>query len=79
MNGETAVLKTDALIFPAGDAPMPDNGGQIFDNLSDKITEKFVEGIDTECWSVSENETKIQGTRFARLKKSLRKRSASIL
>ena len=66
MNGGAVAINSETVVFPKNKAEIQEVKIEIFEK---KETEKF---------SVSENETKIQGTRFARLKKSLRKRSASI-
>ncbi len=64
--GEAKVLETDVVIFP-----MKFNQENEEINLTEQTTSKIV---------IEEKSTKIDiKTRFARLKKSLRKRSASIL
>lgn len=66
MNGKAVVLKTEASMFTP----------KIGENT--KNEELIFERVETEKLLVSENQTIFQGTRFARLKKSLRKRSAGI-
>lgn len=66
MNGKAVVLKTENSIFTPQIGEKSKIEGQIFEKIE---TEKLV---------VSENQTIFQGTRFARLKRSLRKRSAGI-
>lgn len=66
MNGKAVVLKTETSMFTS----------QIGEKS--KMEEQIFEKIETEKLLVSENQTIFQGTRFARLKRSLRKRSAGI-
>lgn len=66
MNGKAVVLQTETSMFT------PQIGER------SKIEEQIFEKVETEKLSVSENQTVFQGTRFARLKRSLRKRSAGI-
>lgn len=66
MNGKAVVLKTETSIFT------PQIGER------SKVEEQIFEKVETEKLLVSENQTVFQGTRFARLKRSLRKRSAGI-
>jgi len=66
MNGKAVVLKTETSMFTP----------KIGENT--KNEELIFEKVETEKLLVSENQTIFQGTRFARLKKSLRKRSAGI-
>lgn len=66
MNGKAVVLKTETSMF----TPQIGEGS--------KMEEQIFEKVETEKLLVSENQTIFQGTRFARLKKSLRKRSAGI-
>lgn len=66
MNGKGLVLQANALNFPI--------------QQTEKETKTVIfEEIQIEKTVVSEIETKTHGTRFARLKRALRKRSASIL
>ena len=65
MNGEQVVLKTEPVIFPLKPS------GEVSE--VEIIEEKEV------ITSVTENKIIVKETRFARLKKSLRKRSANIL
>lgn len=67
MNGGTSVLQTDKLISPVEEAEKTSNAGQVFENSG------------TEKMSDSEDAAKLRKTRFARFKKAIRKRSASIL
>ncbi len=67
MNGKGVVLMTEELVYP-------------INNKENEQTEtKVFETVQIESITVSEIKTENQGTRFARLKKILRKRSASIL
>jgi hypothetical protein len=67
MNGKGAVLETEKISFSTN----------ITEN---KTTEtRHFEEVRIESVTVSEIKTKDSGTRFARLKRALRKRSASIL
>lgn len=65
MNGEQMVLKTEPVIFPLKHA--------------DEVSELEIIEEKEVITSVTENKIVVKETRFARLKKSLRKRSASIL
>ena len=67
MNGKGVVLRTKELDFPINNKENAEAETKVF------------ETIQIESLSVSEIKTKNKGTRFARLKKILRKRSASIL
>jgi hypothetical protein len=67
MNGKGAVLETEKINFPKN----------INENKATEI--RHFEEIQIETVTVSEIKTKSGGTRFARLKRALRKRSASIL
>lgn len=67
MNGNAVVLKTETSIYTS-------KIGE-----KSKKEELIFEKIEKENLSVSGNQTDFQGIRFARLKKSLRKRSAGIL
>ena len=67
MNGESVILKAEAVNFSINNTENEKQETQIF------------EAIQIESLSVSEIKTKNKGTRFARLKKVLRKRSAGIL
>jgi len=67
MNGNAVVLKTETSIYTSKIGETSKNEELIF------------EKIEKENLSVSVNQTIFQETRFARLKKSLRKRSAGIL
>ncbi|MCD9189599.1 MAG: hypothetical protein LUM44_24550 [Pyrinomonadaceae bacterium] len=66
MNGKAVILKKEISMFTPKIGENP------------KMEEQIFEKIETEKILVSENQTIFQGTRFARLKKSLRKRSAGI-
>jgi hypothetical protein len=66
MNGKGMILEVNTLNFPNNDTK--------------KTTETAIfEEVRIESAEVSEIKTKDEGTRFARLKRVLRKRSASIL
>ncbi|GEM_PF-6206833 len=68
MNGKGTVLQTNSLNFPTNNQE------------KEEIKEQIFEEIQIEVREVSEIESKNNGTRFARLKRVLRKRSsASIL
>ena len=68
MNGKGTVLQTNSLNFPTNNQE------------KEEINEQIFEEIQIEVREVSEIESKNNGTRFARLKRVLRKRSsASIL
>ena len=64
MNGESVVLKTETLIFPL--EPHEEDVSEV----------KSTQIVETEVSEIQIIETE---TRFARLKRSLRKRGASIL
>jgi len=66
MNGKGLVLQTNTLNFP-------------IQQTEKEIETVTIEEIQIEKTVVSEIETKTHGTRFARLKRALRKRSVSIL
>ena len=68
MNGNGTVLQTNLLNFPTNKQE------------KEEVKEQIFEEIQIENFEVSEIESKNNGTRFARLKRVLRKRSsASIL
>ncbi|HQU86175.1 MAG TPA: hypothetical protein PKY59_23810 [Pyrinomonadaceae bacterium] len=66
MNGNAVALESERMIFNSNELKKNEELNVIF------------EKVEIEKLSVSENETKFEGIRFARLKKSLRKRSAGI-
>lgn len=66
MNGNAVALESERMIFNSNELKKSEELNVIF------------EKVEIEKLSVSENETKFEGIRFARLKKSLRKRSAGI-
>lgn len=67
MNNGAVAVNNETLVFSKNSAEIGERKTEIFEK---KAAEKA---------AVSENQTDFQGTRFARLKKSLRKRSAGIL